>query len=72
MDVTTSLCHRYTPPEQLAQLTKNADIIVSAAGNKLYLRPQCNRLTIFQRRCSESHHQEYGEARCLRNRCRHQ
>lgn len=32
MDATTTICHRYTPPEQLAMFTKTADIIVSAAG----------------------------------------
>ncbi|XP_054265821.1 bifunctional methylenetetrahydrofolate dehydrogenase/cyclohydrolase, mitochondrial-like isoform X1 [Macrosteles quadrilineatus] len=32
MDATTTICHRYTPPEQLAVFTKTADIIVSAAG----------------------------------------
>ncbi|XP_050425473.1 bifunctional methylenetetrahydrofolate dehydrogenase/cyclohydrolase, mitochondrial [Adelges cooleyi] len=32
MDATTTICHRYTPPDQLAVFTKNADIIVSAAG----------------------------------------
>jgi len=32
MDATTTICHRYTPPEQLALFTKTADIIVSAAG----------------------------------------
>jgi len=33
MDATTTICHRYTPPDQLALFTKTADIIVSAAGN---------------------------------------
>lgn len=33
MDATTTICHRYTPPDQLAVFTKTADIIVSAAGN---------------------------------------
>lgn len=32
MDATTTICHRHTPPEQLATFTKTADIIVSAAG----------------------------------------
>ncbi|XP_052765129.1 bifunctional methylenetetrahydrofolate dehydrogenase/cyclohydrolase, mitochondrial-like isoform X1 [Mya arenaria] len=31
-DATTTICHRYTPPEQLAVFTKNADIIVVATG----------------------------------------
>ena len=31
-DATTTICHRYTPPEQLAVFTKTADIIVTAAG----------------------------------------
>lgn len=33
MDATTTICHRYTPPDQLALFTKTADIIISAAGN---------------------------------------
>lgn len=32
MDATTTICHRYTPPDQLALLTRSADIIVTAAG----------------------------------------
>lgn len=32
MDATTTICHRYTPADQLAVLTRTADIIVSAAG----------------------------------------
>ncbi|KAG8331964.1 hypothetical protein J6590_031209 [Homalodisca vitripennis] len=32
MDATTTICHRHTPPEQLAIFTRTADIIVSAAG----------------------------------------
>ena len=31
-DATTTICHRYTPPEQLKVFTKTADIIVAAAG----------------------------------------
>jgi len=31
-DATTTICHRYTPPEQLSVFTKNADIIVVATG----------------------------------------
>ena len=31
-DATTTICHRYTPPEQLKLFTKNADIIVVACG----------------------------------------
>lgn len=40
MDATTTICHRYTPPDQLAKFTKTADIIVSAAGTILYI--YCN------------------------------
>lgn len=32
MDATVTICHRYTPPEQLAMFCKNADIIISATG----------------------------------------
>ncbi|XP_061174911.1 bifunctional methylenetetrahydrofolate dehydrogenase/cyclohydrolase, mitochondrial-like [Saccostrea echinata] len=31
-DATTTICHRYTPPDQLTIFTKTADIIVSATG----------------------------------------
>lgn len=31
-DATTTICHRYTPPEQLKIFTKSADIIVVATG----------------------------------------
>lgn len=31
-DATTTICHRYTPPEQLPVFTKTADIIVVATG----------------------------------------
>ncbi|XP_060572573.1 bifunctional methylenetetrahydrofolate dehydrogenase/cyclohydrolase, mitochondrial-like [Ruditapes philippinarum] len=31
-DATTTICHRYTPPEQLKVFTQTADIIVAATG----------------------------------------
>lgn len=31
-DATTTICHRYTPPDQLRVFTKTADIIVAATG----------------------------------------
>ncbi|KAL3877209.1 hypothetical protein ACJMK2_034949 [Sinanodonta woodiana] len=31
-DATTTICHRYTPPDKLTLFTKTADIIVTAAG----------------------------------------
>ena len=31
-DATTTICHRYTPPEQLEMYTKTADILVVATG----------------------------------------
>ncbi|KAJ8319511.1 hypothetical protein KUTeg_004602 [Tegillarca granosa] len=31
-DATTTICHRYTPPEQLTVFTKTADILVVATG----------------------------------------
>ncbi|XP_053392925.1 bifunctional methylenetetrahydrofolate dehydrogenase/cyclohydrolase, mitochondrial-like [Mercenaria mercenaria] len=31
-DATTTICHRYTPPEQLRNFTKTADIIIVATG----------------------------------------
>ncbi|XP_051154529.1 bifunctional methylenetetrahydrofolate dehydrogenase/cyclohydrolase, mitochondrial isoform X2 [Leptopilina boulardi] len=32
LDMTTTICHRYTPPEELKRHVKLADVIVSAAG----------------------------------------
>ena len=32
LDLTTTICHRYTPPEQLFKAVRNADVVVSAAG----------------------------------------
>ena len=32
MDATTTICHRYTPKDQLKVFTSTADIIVTAAG----------------------------------------
>lgn len=32
MDATTTICHRYTPPEQLKLFAKSADILISATG----------------------------------------
>jgi hypothetical protein len=32
LDATTTICHRYTPREQLTNFTRLADIIISAAG----------------------------------------
>ena len=31
-DATTTICHRYTPPEQLRVFTATADIVVVACG----------------------------------------
>lgn len=31
-DATTTICHRYTPPDQLRLFTQTADIIVVATG----------------------------------------
>lgn len=32
MDATVTICHRYTPKEQLAIFCQNADIIITATG----------------------------------------
>jgi len=32
LDLTTTICHRYTPPEQLAEAVAKADVVVTAAG----------------------------------------
>ncbi|KAG8234446.1 hypothetical protein J437_LFUL014192 [Ladona fulva] len=39
MDATTTICHRYTPPDLLAMLTKTADIIIAAAGKQDMVKP---------------------------------
>ena len=31
-DATTTICHRYTPPDQLPVFTKTADILIVATG----------------------------------------
>jgi len=31
-DATTTVCHRYTPPDQLRIFTRNADILIVATG----------------------------------------
>jgi len=46
LDMTTTLCHRHTPPAELARVLKTADLIVSAAGvpgivHKNLLKPGC-------------------------------
>ena len=33
MDATVTICHRYTPREQLEVFCQNADIIITATGN---------------------------------------
>jgi len=32
LDMSTTVCHRYTPPDQLAEAVSRADVVVSAAG----------------------------------------
>ena len=32
LDMTVTLCHRYTPPEDLAKAVQASDLVVSAAG----------------------------------------
>ena len=32
LDLTTTICHRYTPREELVQALSKADVVVSAAG----------------------------------------
>jgi len=46
LDMTTTLCHRHTPQEELARVLKTADLVVSAAGvpgiiHKNILKPGC-------------------------------
>ena len=44
LDLTTTICHRYTPEKELIKAVENADVIVSAAGvpnliKKNYVKP---------------------------------
>ena len=32
LDLTTTICHRYTPNEELVEAVSKADVVVSAAG----------------------------------------
>jgi len=46
LDMTTTLCHRHTPPTELARVLRSAELVVSAAGipgiiHKHVLRPGC-------------------------------
>jgi 5,10-methylene-tetrahydrofolate dehydrogenase/Methenyl tetrahydrofolate cyclohydrolase len=50
MDATTTICHRYTPPDQLALLTRTADIIVTAAGqSSLFLKCSLSYVCLIKR-----------------------
>ena len=33
-DATVTMCHRYTPSDQLVVMTRHADIVISATGGK--------------------------------------
>lgn len=39
-EATVTICHRHTPPEELACFTKRADIIISATGVLNLIRPE--------------------------------
>lgn len=46
LDMTTTLCHRHTPPAELARVLEEADVVVSAAGvpgilHKHLVKPGC-------------------------------
>ena len=40
LDLTTTICHRYTPPEEFANAVKNSDVIVTAAGVPSLVTPE--------------------------------
>ena len=40
LDLTTTICHRYTPPEEFAKVVKNSDVIVTAAGVPRLVTPE--------------------------------
>lgn len=40
LDLTTTICHRYTPPEELAKAIRVADVIVTAAGVPGLIKPE--------------------------------
>ena len=39
LDLTTTICHRYTPPERLAAAVRAADVVVTAAGVPNLIKP---------------------------------
>ena len=40
LDLTTTICHRYTPPERLAEAVAKADVIITAAGVPSLIKPE--------------------------------
>ena len=40
LDLTTTICHRYTPPEEFSNAVKNSDVIVTAAGVPSLVTPE--------------------------------
>ena len=40
LDLTTTICHRYTPNEQLVEAVSKADVVVSAAGVPGLIKPE--------------------------------
>ena len=40
LDLTTTICHRYTPPEELAASVAVADVIITAAGVPSLIKPE--------------------------------
>ena len=40
LDLTTTICHRYTPPEKFADAVSKADVIVTAAGVPGLVKPE--------------------------------
>lgn len=40
LDLTTTICHRYTPQEELTRAIKHADVVVAAAGVPHLIKPE--------------------------------
>ena len=65
MDATTTICHRFTPHDQLCALTKSADILISATGKEILCIESLstlifNSIFIFEHRCSGTHKIQHG------------
>jgi len=69
LDMTTTLCHRHTPPAELARVLRSADLVVSAAGipgivHKNLVKPGCVVVDVGLNRVTDTsgHNKVVGDA----------